>query len=124
MLGAATDLLLAVLLAGTCLYCAMLNRKLRALKEGQAALEAAIETFDAATRRARDTFEQLERSGLADGCDLDRRMQKAGALASELSVMVSAGDNIATRIEKAVAEIRAVGVRGGGEKALARKQGV
>ncbi len=110
-LGAATDLLLAALLAGTCLYCAMLNRRLRALKEGQAALEEAIATFDAATRRASDTFARLEESGLADGRELDRTMRKAGALASELSVMVGAGENIAARIEKAMAEVRAAGAR-------------
>jgi len=105
------DFLLTVLLGATCIYCVILNMRLKVLKEGQADLQSAISVFDSATQRAQETLERLEVNGVGRSRDLEMEMAKATALAAELSVMVSAGDNIAGRIERAMGEVRAVGGR-------------
>jgi len=108
------DFLLTVLLGATCIYCVILNMRLKVLKEGQADLQSAISVFDSATQRAQETLERLEVNGVGRSRDLEMELAKATALAAELSVMVSAGDNIAGRIERAMGEVRAVGGRRAG----------
>ncbi len=105
------DFLLALLLGSTCIYCIVLNRRLKVLKDGQTDLQSAISVFDSATQRAQETLERLEQNGAGRSRNLEMEMAKANALAAELSVMVSAGDSIAGRIERAMGEVRAVGSR-------------
>jgi prophage DNA circulation protein len=105
------EIVVAVLLVATCGYCIALNRRLKTLKEGQADLQRAIAAFDDATRRAEQNLARMESSGLGMGRDLDAVMARAHALVDELSVMVSAGDHIAGRIEGAVNNVRALGGR-------------
>ena len=105
------DFLLAILLGSTCIYCVVLNRRLKTLKDGQADLQSAITVFDSATKRAQETLERLDANGVGRSRDLELEMAKANALAAELSVMVSAGDSIAGRIERAMGEVRAIGGR-------------
>ena len=105
------DFLLIGLLCATCAYCIQLNRRLKVLKDGQTDLHSAIKVFDEASAQARDMLERIEENGVSHSRGLEAEMSKASALASELSVMVSAGDNIAARIERAMNEVRAVGIR-------------
>jgi hypothetical protein len=109
MSGEVIEIVVAALLVATCGYCFLLNRRLKALKDGQAELQAAIATFDAATRRAQENLERMEENGLSMGRDLTAVMGRANTLISELSVMVSAGDHIAGRIETAVNDVRTIG---------------
>jgi len=102
VIGAAVDLLVAALLIATCVYCAILSRRLNTVREGQAALEAAIATFDDASRQAKDNLDRMERNGDAMGRGLTKTLARGDALASELAVMINAGDRIAGRIESAV----------------------
>ena len=111
------EIVVAVLLVATCGYCIVLNRRLKALKDGQAELQRAIAAFDDASRRAERNLARMESSSAGMGRDLDAVMARAHALVDELSVMVSAGDHIAGRIEGAVSNVRALGAKraaGGG----------
>ncbi|MEX0645567.1 MAG: DUF6468 domain-containing protein [Parvularculaceae bacterium] len=105
------DVVVALLLVATCGYCIVLNRRLKALKDGQADLQRAIAAFDAASRRAEENLARMESSSLGAGRDLDAVMTRAHALVDELSVMVSAGDHIAGRIEGAVNNVRSLGTK-------------
>lgn len=107
--GDAIEIVVATLLVATCAYCFILNRRLKALKDGQEELKAAIATFDQASRRAEENLARMEKNSLNMGRDLAGVMGRANALVSELSVMVSAGDHIAGRIETAVNDVRAIG---------------
>ncbi|MEL7490729.1 MAG: DUF6468 domain-containing protein [Pseudomonadota bacterium] len=111
-MAAIMDGALALLLCATCVYCVMLNKRLRSLKAGQDELQAAIAVFDKAAASVSATLERVEAAGLDQTRDLDHSLDKASAMAAELSVMVSAGDNIAGRIERAVDDVRALGKRG------------
>lgn len=107
--GDAIEIVVATLLVATCAYCFVLNRRLKSLKDGQAELKAAIATFDEASRRASENLARMEKSSVAMGRNLAGVMGRANALVSELSVMVSAGDHIAGRIETAVNDVRVLG---------------
>ncbi|MGE0409180.1 MAG: hypothetical protein AB7P23_07950 [Amphiplicatus sp.] len=59
-MSALLDLIVAALLIATSAYCFVLNRRLLALKDGQASLERSIAAFDAATRRAEQNLARIE----------------------------------------------------------------
>lgn len=111
MTGTLIELILAGLLIATCLWCFVLNRRLAALKAGQADLKAAIAAFDEATQRAESNLARMEADSLGVRRDLGGLMKRAGVLVDELAVMVSAGDHIAGRIEGAVNDVRLLGGR-------------
>lgn len=115
--AALLEIIIVALLTATCLYCIVLTRRLKALRDGQESLQAAIATFDEATRRAERNLARMEKEGVSATRDLGAVMKKAGDLASELSVMVSAGDTIAARIEDAMNDVRALaGRRAAGDR--------
>jgi hypothetical protein len=105
------ELIMGVLLLATCGYCCILSRKLKALRAEQTELLRTIEVFDGATRRAENNLASMKNAGVAMNRELGETTQRAVALIDELSVMVDAGDHIASRIEGAMREVRAVGAQ-------------
>jgi hypothetical protein len=111
MSGAALDIVVVALLVATCVYCFVLNRRLAAVRQGQASLEQAIAAFDAASRRAEESLQRIESEGATTGRDLSAVIRSAEGLRTDLSVMVSAGDRVASRIEEAIGAVKAMGAR-------------
>lgn len=105
------EAVVAGLLVITCVYCLVLSRRLKKLRDGQTELLAVIEKFDKASQRAEANLEEIRAAGAIIGRDLNGAMARAGGVLDELSVMVTAGDRIAGRIETAIGEVRAVGAR-------------
>lgn len=103
------DTALVALLVATCGYCFVLNRRLKAVREGQASLENAIAAFDAAAANAQSSLTRMEIDGATTGRELAGAIGRAEALAGDLSVMVAAGDRIASRLEAALASVRSIG---------------
>ncbi|MEQ9247964.1 MAG: DUF6468 domain-containing protein, partial [Nitratireductor sp.] len=64
MMNIPTDLLLdglvAILLGATIFYCAMLDRKLKALRSGQDGLKQTIDQLNTATARAEISISQMK----------------------------------------------------------------
>ena len=97
-----TDLLLdglvAVLLAATIFYCAVLDRKLKALRSGQDGLKQTIDHLNTATARAEISITQMKQvSGELDS-GLAKQVRDARSLTDELSVMVASGTSLASRL--------------------------
>jgi len=92
------DVLVSVLLAATIFYCAVLDRKLKALRSGQDGLKQTIDQLNTATARAEVSIAQMKQvsGGLDNG--LTQQMRDARSLADELSVMVASGNSLAGRI--------------------------
>jgi hypothetical protein len=111
MSGPALDIVVSALLAATCCYCFVLNRRLAAVRKGQASLESAIAAFDAATRRAEESLAQIEKEGATTGRALSAVIARGDCLQQDLSVMVASGDRVAARIEAALGAVRAAGAR-------------
>ncbi|WP_422363563.1 DUF6468 domain-containing protein [Pyruvatibacter mobilis] len=95
------ELVVGVLLVATIAYCFVLDRRLKALRDGEGELRKIIVALDKATTRAQGAVTDLRVS--CDGLtrDMDRDLKKARALADELAVMVEAGDHIAERLGSA-----------------------
>ncbi|NWG46414.1 MAG: hypothetical protein HXY25_07680 [Alphaproteobacteria bacterium] len=93
------DCLVAVLLVVTIVYCALLDRRLRALRSGQDGLRAVITELDAATAKAERAISSLARLGETEGSALGGTLAKARSLADELSLMIESGNSLATRLE-------------------------
>jgi hypothetical protein len=91
--------LVAVLLVVTVVYCAMLDKRLKALRTGQDGLKAIIEGLDNATRRAQAGIAELRAAADAAGHNLSGQVSKARALTDELQLMVEAGNALADRLE-------------------------
>ena len=104
MIGLPTDLILegvvAILLLATVVYCAMLDRRLKALRSGQDGLRQLIADLQAVTEQARAGIGGLKQASDVIGRDLDDKLTQGQALAEELKLMVDAGDRIADRLSR------------------------
>jgi uncharacterized protein DUF6468 len=98
-----TDLLLdglvAVLLAATIFFCALLDRRLKALRSGQDGMKAIIDQLNTATARAEVSIGQLKQASGEIDSGLSDQVHRARAVADELSVMVASGANLANRLD-------------------------
>ncbi|MCB2098762.1 MAG: DUF6468 domain-containing protein [Parvularculaceae bacterium] len=115
--GSILDIVLIALLLAGAVGGFLINRKLARLTSAQEELKAALVHFDDAAGRASAALKQLEAGGLSRSAELQSAARKAETLITELSVMTTAGERIAERIEGAVREVRLIGT----DKA-ARKQ--
>jgi len=102
----ALDILVVALLIAGGIGGIFISRRLNRLMAAQEELKAALATFDTATLRADAALKRLEAGGLARGTELHSASKRAEALITELSVMTSAGERIADRIEGAVQDVR------------------
>ena len=98
-IGMILEVLVAVLLVVTVVYCAILDRRLKALRSGQDGLKAIIEGLDGATRRAQTSIGELRAAAEATGMNLSGHVAKARALSDELQIMLEAGNVLADRLE-------------------------
>lgn len=106
------DLLVAVLLALTIGYAAVLNRKLMRLREGEAELRQLIGSFNDSAARAQDSLKQikgvvkLSEHAFRVDPELARReleplVAHARRLAADLDLLIQRGESAADRIEGA-----------------------
>jgi hypothetical protein len=93
------EIVLELLLAATLVTCALLERRLSALRKDQAALGETVTTLNAGIIRAQALLAQLKGAAAEAGGALDRSTAGARALADELSMMIAAGERVAARIE-------------------------
>ncbi|MFO1187055.1 MAG: DUF6468 domain-containing protein [Alphaproteobacteria bacterium] len=100
-LGLAVNLLVAVLLAATLVYCFRLDRRLSALRSGQDGFKEVIAALDRATERAQMSLADLKALGLAAETALRPEVAKADVLLEELKLMVQSADRVADRLVEA-----------------------
>ena len=95
------EVVLAVLLAATVGFCAVLERRLRGLRHDQAALAQTVEALNNGIFRAQGTLMSLKNAATEASAALHVNLGPARTLADELSLMIAAGERVATRIETA-----------------------
>lgn len=103
------DILVIALIGAAALYGGLLSMRLRKLGAAQAELVASIETFNDAARQADEALKRIETAGVTKGAELLAATTRAQKLATEISVMTSAGERIADRLEAAIGDVRAIG---------------
>ena len=92
------DLVVIVLLGATVFYCVLLDRRLRAMRDGQDGLKDTIHTLNEACDRAAMSVRNL--SGATEQVDdeLEHRLERARELADELGMILESGNNLADRL--------------------------
>jgi phage shock protein A len=95
------ELTLIALLAATLVYCALLERRLSALRKGQDGLKATIGELNTAIVSAGASMRALKAAASDAATTLDSRIANARSLADELSLLTVSGDRIANRIADA-----------------------
>ena len=92
------ELVLSVLLLATIVYCAVLERRLSALRSGQDRLKATIAQLNEAIVSASSSMRMLKTAAGAAAETLDERIARGRSLADELALLTATGDRIADRI--------------------------
>jgi chromosome segregation ATPase len=95
------EVTLAGLLAATLICCVRLDRRLRLLRNDQESLSATVRALNAAVTAAQSSLAGLRAAAHDADESLGRKVSSARGLADELSLLTSAGERIAARIESA-----------------------
>ena len=96
------ELALSLLLVATLFYCALLERRLKAVRDGQQYLNATIGDLNVSLTRAGQSVRALEEAAATVGASLDARVAQARAAIDELSLLAASGERIAERMERSV----------------------
>ena len=102
-LSLVVDLLLSALLVATLVYCALLERKLTALRKSQDGLKDIITELNGAIASAGSSMRLLKSTAAGAAETLEARVGQARGLIDELSLLTAAGERIASRIEMGAA---------------------
>jgi len=98
------ELGLSVLLLATIIYCAILERRLSALRKGQDGLKDTIAKLNEAIVAAGSSMRMLKSTAAGAADALDERIARGRGLADELSILTASGDRIAERmVDRSVA---------------------
>jgi hypothetical protein len=94
------ELALSGLLLATIGYCAVLERRLSALRKGQDGLKETIGDLNGAIVNAGASMRALKAHAADAAETLEERLARARGLIDELAMLTSAGERIADRIDR------------------------
>jgi cell division septum initiation protein DivIVA len=103
------DLIIAILLAATIAYAAVLNNKLNQLRKNRDDLAKLVAAFNDATARAEAGIPKLKRASEEASSTLIDRVEKAQSLRDDLAFMIERADAMANRLEGSVRSARGEG---------------
>ena len=101
----AVEIVLILLLGATLGYCAVLERRLSALRKGQDGFKDTIAELNQAITTAGVSMRLLKSSVSESAETLDERLSRARGLSDELALLTSSGERIAQRIERGAAPL-------------------
>ena len=114
------DALIAVLLVATIVYAVVLNRKLSALRNTKAEMEALVARFAESTAQAESGIRTLKANASESGSSLDSTTNRANGLAGDLAFLIERGSDLANRLEGTIGSARG---NGAGDARPDRPQG-
>lgn len=95
------DAVVAVLLVATVIYAAILDRKLRVLREGRTAMEQLLARFTQAIGRAEKALAEIRHATGETGQALQSSIEKGNKVADDLMFLVERAGSVADRLERA-----------------------
>jgi hypothetical protein len=95
------EIALSGLLLATLAYCAVLERRLAALRSGQDGLKQTVVELNTAIVAAGASLQSLKSSAAGAAEILDERIARARGMIDELSLLAASGERIAERIASA-----------------------
>ncbi|HTW34250.1 MAG TPA: DUF6468 domain-containing protein [Rhizomicrobium sp.] len=97
------EIALTLLLAATLVYCAILERRLSALRKNQDGFKETITELNQAIAAAGASMRMLKGAASGAAEALDERLTRARNLSDELALLTNSGERIAQRIERGAA---------------------
>ena len=94
------EIVLTLLLAATLVYCAILERRLSALRKNQDGFKDTITELNEAIVTASTSMRMLKSSVAGAAETLDDRLSRARNLSDELALLTNSGERIAQRIAR------------------------
>lgn len=94
------EALIGILLVGAAVMCWRVDRRLKALRDGQDGLKETVSALNDAVDRARAGLAALDRASRESGEVLEQRTREARALADELRLLTGAGETRLDRFER------------------------
>ena|SRR5690606_4992662 len=98
-MGFMLDVVIAVLLVVTVVYCWRLNQRLSTLRQGREELAALVTQLTQATMRAEGSISTLKGAAKEATQGLEENISAARALRDELALITETGNNLANRLE-------------------------
>lgn len=120
MLSIVMDGVVAALLVATIVYAAILSRKLGALRNDKAQLEALVRSLDESSSRAVAGIASLREAAEQTGQQLQQKMEQGQTLRADLTYIIELGGNLADRLEGGIRTRRDEGQNRGVAEAPAR----
>lgn len=96
----AFEALIAVLLLGAAIMCWRVDRRLKALRNGQDGLRQTISDLNDAVDRARASLSQLDRAARDSGAGLEHKVREAQRLCDELQILNDGAEARADRLAR------------------------
>ncbi|MCH8520419.1 DUF6468 domain-containing protein [Glycocaulis sp.] len=94
------EVIVALLLVGAAMMCWRVDRRLKALRDGQDGLRDTVAGLNDAVDRARAALAALDRASRESSEVLEARTREARALADELRLLAGAGERGLERFER------------------------
>lgn len=94
------EIALSGLLLATIVYCAILERRLSALRKGQDGLKDTIGKLNEAIVAAGSSMRMLKSTAAGAAEALDERISRGRSIADELSILTASGDRISERMSE------------------------
>ena len=96
------DIVVAVLLLATIAYAMVLSRRLGALRDDKAQLQALVKSLDDSSRRAEAGIAALKTAADEIGRGLQEKVERGQALRTDLTYILEMGGTLADRLEGAI----------------------
>jgi hypothetical protein len=112
--------LLAVLLVATIAYAAMLDKRLRTLRQSRDEMQALLASFTAATAHAQAGLVALRETGQTTTQGLQGDIERAKSLRDDLSFLIDRGNSLADRLEGGIGAARVAAKAAGPRNEVSR----
>jgi hypothetical protein len=100
------DCAVAGLLCATIFYCKKLNIRIKLLQDSKSELAQLIQQFDASTKAAVDSIQEIHRASRKISENIQAKLDKANYLANDLEFMIERAGKTADKIERQIKDGR------------------
>lgn len=115
------DVIVALLLITTIVFCLKLNKRIRILQDSKSELAQLIEKFDQSTVRATHSIHEIHKASKKIAENMQARLDKANFLADDLAFMIEKGSKIADRMDGGIASARSAAGAGAASPATVNR---
>jgi uncharacterized protein YoxC len=102
----ALDVLVALLLGLTIIFCVKLNRRIRVLQDSKSELAELIRQFDESTNNATESIQEIHRASKRINENIQSKLDKANYLANDLEFMIDRANKVADKMDGQISNTR------------------